>query len=917
MATEWYYAKDNQTIGPISESELRQRASTGQIAPTDLVWTHGMLQWATASRVHGLLAAVSVPPPLPFTTTTSASSETGTSKPTVIDRDSNYDLDDDLIDRDSDYDPDDDFRPSSGTSKPIVIDRDMELEKKLNMSLAELNLSVRATNCLESVGINTVRDLMVRTEDHLLQIRNFGETTLDEVRERLSEIGLRLGMLNESVEKLDDAAAYRIRAESHLMRDDYDQAIWDATEAIRLDPTDAVAWAIRACSHLMKDNYHDVIVDATEAIRLDPNDATGTTYSCRAEAHQNQGNHDQAKADESEHIRLHPNTTVLSDTTASVVLDLDGEQKPKQSVKALTQDKRRLDELLPDELLLDYKPPVLETPTAPSGQAFNAQATASKTPQATPLKNIDNKYFIRRKGPFEGPFTFEDLVDLTLAGKLVPYDKIHALGKLQSAGEIHRLFDKLVLRKANALLKMGDLKSLQDAFHNLSQSINDPQGCRDPDVWWTRGQCQQKMAMLSDDLDNVILLFQSAERDLSQSVLAFPHEYSWRIRKNKWFPQHRRYLPAYKDFLASFSPDNTNDSDSLAILAAANALRGMGREAAEVIPELKAALPCLTIFKQQLEAAIHRISQGSRAESSQDIATLFAHVEHELQIYPTRQDRFDLESPLTEDDLQRSESEMVALLNDKEWAVRAKSACILRCKVQKPTLETMQALFEHLGPKEKRGNVRGQCALTLAHFAAEGVIQNRMFDRLITALIELVNCDSAWAVQAIAAEALVGIAPNLTEVVASLISALSKPKLNLNLVRALVIALGRCGPDARIALPLILGFTPHPEDATGEVVKAAAIVGIAPADHAASKIAFSVIMANRWSKSGEIQAAALNAIVTIPMDDILRKKLILERMFFTEFATIRCHAARKVIAIDEDLATKAGAYLVVDQIGCP
>lgn len=71
---------------------------------------------------------------------------------------------------------------------------DMELEEKLNKSLAELNLSVRATNCLESVGINTVRDLVVRSEDELLQVRNFGETTLDEVRERLEEIELRLGM---------------------------------------------------------------------------------------------------------------------------------------------------------------------------------------------------------------------------------------------------------------------------------------------------------------------------------------------------------------------------------------------------------------------------------------------------------------------------------------------------------------------------------------------------------------------------------------------------------------------------------------------------------------------------------------------------------------------------------------------------
>lgn len=71
---------------------------------------------------------------------------------------------------------------------------DLELEEKLGMSLAELNLSVRATNCLESEGINTVRDLVTKNEDQLLQVRNFGETTLSEVIERLHEIGLRLGM---------------------------------------------------------------------------------------------------------------------------------------------------------------------------------------------------------------------------------------------------------------------------------------------------------------------------------------------------------------------------------------------------------------------------------------------------------------------------------------------------------------------------------------------------------------------------------------------------------------------------------------------------------------------------------------------------------------------------------------------------
>jgi DNA-directed RNA polymerase subunit alpha len=71
---------------------------------------------------------------------------------------------------------------------------DAAVESKLGMSLAELKLSVRATNCLESENIHTVRDLVTKTPDQLLDVRNFGETTLTEVREKLAELGLRLGM---------------------------------------------------------------------------------------------------------------------------------------------------------------------------------------------------------------------------------------------------------------------------------------------------------------------------------------------------------------------------------------------------------------------------------------------------------------------------------------------------------------------------------------------------------------------------------------------------------------------------------------------------------------------------------------------------------------------------------------------------
>lgn len=71
---------------------------------------------------------------------------------------------------------------------------DAILEAKLNKPISELKLSVRANNCLESEGINSVRQLVSMAEDQLLEVRNFGDTTLNEVREKLAEMGLHLGM---------------------------------------------------------------------------------------------------------------------------------------------------------------------------------------------------------------------------------------------------------------------------------------------------------------------------------------------------------------------------------------------------------------------------------------------------------------------------------------------------------------------------------------------------------------------------------------------------------------------------------------------------------------------------------------------------------------------------------------------------
>lgn len=66
---------------------------------------------------------------------------------------------------------------------------DRLLRERLELSTAEIGLTVRTTNCLEERGIFTVRDLLHSTRKDLLEITNFGEKTLEEVYAALEAIG--------------------------------------------------------------------------------------------------------------------------------------------------------------------------------------------------------------------------------------------------------------------------------------------------------------------------------------------------------------------------------------------------------------------------------------------------------------------------------------------------------------------------------------------------------------------------------------------------------------------------------------------------------------------------------------------------------------------------------------------------------
>ena len=69
-------------------------------------------------------------------------------------------------------------------------------EKALEMTIEELDLSVRSYNCLKRAGINTVQELAQRSMDDMMKVRNLGKKSLEEVERKLKELGLGL-RLNE------------------------------------------------------------------------------------------------------------------------------------------------------------------------------------------------------------------------------------------------------------------------------------------------------------------------------------------------------------------------------------------------------------------------------------------------------------------------------------------------------------------------------------------------------------------------------------------------------------------------------------------------------------------------------------------------------------------------------------------------
>jgi DNA-directed RNA polymerase subunit alpha len=90
-----------------------------------------------------------------------------------------------------------DLSDESSIAEIMVEKDDKGKEKLLEMTIEELDLSVRSFNCLKRAGINTVEDLISKSEEEMMKVRNLGKKSFEEVKEKLASLGFQFSSEEE------------------------------------------------------------------------------------------------------------------------------------------------------------------------------------------------------------------------------------------------------------------------------------------------------------------------------------------------------------------------------------------------------------------------------------------------------------------------------------------------------------------------------------------------------------------------------------------------------------------------------------------------------------------------------------------------------------------------------------------------
>lgn len=93
-----------------------------------------------------------------------------------------------------------DLTEEAGSVETIVEKEETERERIREMSIEELELSVRSSNCLRRANIDTVEKLTQKTEEDMMKVRNLGRKSLNEIKHKLAEMGLSLSQEDKTKE---------------------------------------------------------------------------------------------------------------------------------------------------------------------------------------------------------------------------------------------------------------------------------------------------------------------------------------------------------------------------------------------------------------------------------------------------------------------------------------------------------------------------------------------------------------------------------------------------------------------------------------------------------------------------------------------------------------------------------------------
>ena len=195
------------------------------------------------------------------------------------------------------------FTTSTLIDYPTMIDKKMKV-----YSLLDINQRHAFLN-----AINAWRERVAKTPPNRQQQQQSSANKAAEHNDRGIEY-YNKGNYDRAIAEYTEAirlnpnltAAYANRGVVYHEKGDYNRAITDYTEAIRLNPNEADYYNIRGIAYENKGDYDRAIADHTQAIRLAPNNAD--TYDWRGQAYYNKGDYDRAIADFTQQMRLEPNT---------------------------------------------------------------------------------------------------------------------------------------------------------------------------------------------------------------------------------------------------------------------------------------------------------------------------------------------------------------------------------------------------------------------------------------------------------------------------------------------------------------------------------------------------------------------------------------------------------------------------------